>query len=127
MQGGPRLMRLTLSEFLDVVWAFIVTPPPMADAHEWRETMFCWFYLGREPVYIMSTDPKSRRQTKRIAPREAQVTAAGVAKPERAAKGADEAMKRLRDVHAANAERRRERREKVAAERALRDQAATDG
>lgn len=118
MQGGPRLMEMPLSDFLDVVWAAIVTPPPMADAHEWREVMFCWFYLGKKPLYIDVYDPETKKRSKKLASREQQMAATRVDEvADRIARGADDNMERLKKIHAANAERREASRERVRQER----------
>jgi hypothetical protein len=108
-QGGPYLMDLSFAAFLDVVWAHIVTPPAMADAFEWRETMFCWFYLGHEPEKISVYDPKTRKHTTKLKPRDPMRTVgpnAVAIEPAVVARSADAEMIRLREKVAANREKR---------------------
>lgn len=121
MSGGPRLMELSLSDFLDVVWAHIVTPPPMADAHEWRETMFIWFYLGHEPRYVTTMNPKTKQKTRKLVPRDQYAKPPPGGDPGRVAESANAQMKRLKERHEQNRGLREAKRRELAAEREQRD------
>jgi hypothetical protein len=109
MQGGPDMMTLSFSAFLDVVWAHIVAPPAMADAFEWRETMFCWFYLGHEPEKIQVYNPRTRKHEEKLKPRDPMRTVgpnAAKIEPTKVARSADAEMNRLREKAASNREKR---------------------
>ena len=79
--------------------------------------MFIWFYLGHEPRYVTTMNPKTKQKTRKLVPRDQYAEPPPGADPKRHAESADAQMKRLKERHAQNRGLRESKRRAMAAER----------